>query len=214
MGSIKTSLPTIWTDRREIRGFTLIELLVVIALIALITALIVPSISSYFQISMNSAGRELGTAVKDAYNSTVLTGRVYRVAYDLKSNEYWVESGPSNVLLDTESSKKKADERKLHSRSKNEPDENPFSMDRTITRKKVSLPRGVVFDDVVTQQSKDPIKQGVAYTHFFPHGITEQTIIHLIDSSNHKESLVISPLIGRTDVYDRYVTPGEAFGKK
>ena len=37
------------------RGFTLIELLVVIALIAVISALVIPSVSSYFQVSINSA---------------------------------------------------------------------------------------------------------------------------------------------------------------
>ena len=54
----------------------------------------------------------------------------------------------------------------------------------------------------------------LAYTHFFPHGLTEQTIIHLTDTSGHKASLIISPLIGNTDVYDRYISLEEAFGKK
>jgi hypothetical protein len=87
-------------------------------------------------------------------------------------------------------------------------------MDKTITRKKMDLPRGVTFEDVLTEQSKDPIKEGTAYTHFFPQGMTEQTIVHLVDSSNHHVSLVIAPLVGKSDVYDRYVTSEEVFGKK
>lgn len=199
---------------RKEQGFTLIELLVVVALIALIAAFAVPSVSSYFQVSINSATRDLGTTVKEAYNSTILTGRVYRMAYDMKDNVYWVESGPPNVLLDTEQTKQKSEFRKLHSVKRDEQPESVFSMDRTITRKKIALPRGVKFEDVVTQQSKDPIKQGTAYTHFFPHGITEQTVIHLADQSNHHASLVISPLVGRTDVWDRYISQEDAFGKK
>jgi prepilin-type N-terminal cleavage/methylation domain-containing protein len=198
------------------RGFTLIELLVVVALIALISAMVMPSVSSYFQVSLNSATRDISSIVKESYNSTVLTGRVYRVVYDFKKAQYWSESGPPNVLLDTEASKKKAEDRARHSR----PDEaaqdssSSFSMDKTITRKKMDLPRGVTFEDVLTEQSKDPIKDGIAYTHFFPQGMTEQTIVHLVDSSNHHVSLVIAPLVGKSDVYDRYVTSEEVFGKK
>ena len=195
-------------------GFTLIELLVVIALIAVMSALVIPSVSSYFQISINSATRDLGGKVKEAYNSTVLTGRVYRLVYDLKNNAYWVESGPTSVLLDTEESAKKSEYRKLHSVKHDEQEVSAFSIDKMITKKHISLPRGVTFEDVITQQSKDPIKQGITYTHFFPHGMTEQTIIHLTDSSHHKASLVISPLVGRTDIWDRYISLEDAFGKK
>jgi prepilin-type N-terminal cleavage/methylation domain-containing protein len=201
---------------RDSRGFTLLELLIVVALIALISALAIPSVSSYFQISMNSAMRDLASTVKESYNSTVLTGRVYRIVYDLKHGQYWVESGPPNILLDTKETKEKEERRKRFSRpaDENTPPENPFMMDKSITRKKVSLPRGVKFDEIFTGQSKEPIKEGLAYTHFFPHGITEQTVLHLSDTSDHKVSLVIAPLVGKTDVYDHYISAEEAFGKK
>lgn len=200
---------------RDTRGFTLIEMLIVVLLIVLISALVIPGVSSYFQISMNSAVRDIGSAVKECSNSTMLTGRVYRMVYDIKNNQYWAESGPPNVTLDTEASKEKAERRKRYSRptDDNAPPTSEFSQDKTITRKKVDLPRGVEFEDVMNQQSKDPVKEGVAYTHFFPQGLAEQTIVHLKDSSGHKSSLVIAPLGGKTDVYDHYVDMKEAFGE-
>jgi type II secretion system protein H len=191
------------------KGFTLIEMLVVVGIIALMAAVMMPTISSYFQVSLNSATRDLATTIKEAYNSSVVTGKVYRLVYDLKENTYWVEFGPAEVLLDTKESKEKEERRKKFSKSVTKKPE--FKMDTTISRKKAILPRGVVFEDLVTEQSKEPITEGTAYTHFFPHGLTEQTVIHLQDQSKHHASLVITALVGDTNVYDRYVTAKEIF---
>lgn len=193
-------------------GFSLIELIVVVALISLISVFALPSITSYFQVSINSATRELASTVKETYNSAVITGKVHRLAYDLKSNSYWAESAKGDVLVDTKETLEKAERRKRMSKSDEAP-ASAFELEKTVTRRKISLPRGVLIEDVITQQSKEPIIDGMAYTHIFPHGITEQTMIHLKDTSNHRATLVLTPLIGQTDFYGRYVTPEEVFGK-
>jgi prepilin-type N-terminal cleavage/methylation domain-containing protein len=195
------------------RGFSLIEMLVVMGIIALIASVALPSVSSYFQISLNSAARDLATVIKEAYNAAVITGKVYRMAYDFKNKTYWVEVGPADALLDTKETKEKEERRKRFSRLSSSQEKSAFNLDPTITRKKMPLPRGVEYEDIITQQSADPIKEGTAYTHFFPHGLTEQTVIHLQDQSKHHASLVITPLIGNTELYDRYVNGAEIFGK-
>jgi general secretion pathway protein H len=194
------------------QGFSLIEMLVVVAIIAMITGVSLPTVSSYFQLSLNSATRDLATVIKESYNAAVISGRVYRLAYDLKQNQYWVEAGPPDALLETKETKEKEERKKRLFKDETEK-QSPFSMDKTITRKKMSLPRGVTYEDIITQQSPEPLTSGIAYTHFFPHGLTEQSIIHLTDQSKHKASLVITPLIGNTDLYDHYVNGAEVFGK-
>ena len=188
-------------------GFTLIEMMVVVCIIVLISAMAMPSVSSYFQLSLNSATREMASAIKEAYNATAVTGKVHRIVYDFKNNSYWVESGPPDALLDTKESKEKEERKKRYMKTKE--DTAQFKLETTITRKKKSLPRGVEFEDVITQQSPDPILTGEAYTHFFTNGLTEQTLVHLKDQSKHHVTLAIKPLIGMTDVYDRYVNAKE-----
>ncbi len=208
MGLTKTFLPmTLSFNPLGIAkdGFTLIEALIVIAIIAIIAVVALPSVTGYFKISINTTAREMASTIKETYNSTSLTGKVHRMAYDLKENSYWVESGSNTVLLDTAESKEKEERRKRFAKSSDTPPPSQFSMDNTITHKKISLPTGVTFEDIITEQSKDPIKEGIVYTHFFPHGITEQTIIHLKDNSEHKVSLVLAPIIGKTDLYERYL---------
>ncbi len=194
-------------------GFTLIELLVVLGIIALIAVMLIPSVSSYFQVSLNSATRDLASTIREAYNSTIITGKMHRVVYDFKDRAFWVESSAKMVPLDTKESKEKRETRAKFSKS---PDtsSSSFSLEKNVTRKKISLPLGVEFEDVFTQQSPNPLTEGKAYTHFFPNGLSEQTLIHLKDGSQHHASLVITAILGLTDVYDRYIQGAEVFGGK
>lgn len=194
-------------------AFTLVELLVVVALIGLIAFFSLPTISSMMKVSISSATRELASTIKEAYNSSVVTGKVHRLAYDLEKNQFWVESGPSTLLMDTSESKEKEARRKKFAKPGEEKPKSVFSLEKSVTRNKLSLPRGVTFEDVVTEQTQEPISKGLAYTHFFPHGQTEQTIIHIIDAEKHQASLVISTLIGKTQFISGYVKGEDLFGK-
>lgn len=186
-------------------------MVIVFALFALISLFVMPKISSYFSVSINSASRELASTIREAYHSAVITKRVHRLAYDLTKHEYWVESAEPGVLLDTAASLERDERRKRLFKIDENKSESAFKIEKSITRKPVPLPRGVLFDDLYTQITKDPITTGIAYTHFFPHGVSEQTLIHLEDSSEHKQSLVISPILGKTDLYERFITREEAF---
>jgi type II secretion system protein H len=198
------------------QGFTLIELLVVIALIGLITFVSLPSISSAFKVSLDSATRELASTVKEAYNSAMITGKVHRVAYDLKEGQFWVESGPATALLDTQTSAEKKRRRERFTFLKEDKGEPvpEFNLDKSVTRKKRDLPRGVKFTDLVTEQSEEPLLEGTGYTHIFPSGITERTLIHLEDNQKHQISLVIETLTGRTRLLQGYLSAQEVFNAR
>ncbi|MCM0605381.1 MAG: prepilin-type N-terminal cleavage/methylation domain-containing protein [Xanthomonadaceae bacterium] len=192
-------------------GFSLIEMMVVVAIIALLSLFIVPSISGFFRVSLSSTSRELAGVIKESFNASVVTRRVHRLVYDLDSQEYWVESGPETSLLDTSESKEKEERKKKLLKTDEKEAPSQFSIEKTITRKKKSLPNGVKFEDVFTEQYKTPVIQGKVYTHFFPHGVTEQTLIHLTNSSNQKMSLSISTFLGKTTYDERYVELQEVF---
>ena len=204
------------------KGFSLIEVLIVIALISFITILVVPSVSSYFKASLNAASRELAMTAKEAYNATLVTGKTHRIVYDLKAQQYWVEIGPTQLVLDTEATRERAARMKRFSKEKDSESEassqSSFQIDKTVTRKKISLPRGVEFEDICTQlcaqNQEEPLKEGTGYTHIFANGITERTLIHIKDDSKHNFSLLLSSLGGMTDLYERYLPKEEAFEKK
>ncbi len=192
-------------DKSNESAFTLIEILVVFALISLITLFVIPSIGSSLKLSINSSCREIASIVKDTYSAAMVTGQVHRFVFDLKENKFWVESGPESLLLHTAKSLELEESRKRFKMEKEKEEPEKFSLEKTITRSELSLPRGVKFTDVLTEENEKPVFEGKAYTHFFPNGITEQTIVHLEDSSEHKFSLIIFPLMGNVQLVQHYV---------
>jgi general secretion pathway protein H len=196
--------------RRPDAGFTLVEMMIVIALLVLISVLALPNLSSVFRLSLNASTREVASLVRECNNSAVITKRVYRLAWDLDHGQFWVESGPDSVLLDSTASRELRERRGADANG--EPAK--FTLDKTVTRKKSELPSGVKFEDVITEQAKEPITSGMAYTHFFPHGLIEQSVVHLKDTYDHQTSLIILPVGGKLKVEDEYVSAEDAFGKK
>ena len=197
-------------------GFSLIELLIVVAILGLVGIIAIPSITNTFRFSVQSSARELATLVKEASNAAQITGKTYRIAYDIKNNQYWSESTSEQTLLNSEESAK-VDKERSSIFSKKEDDSKkkngPFSQDPMLTKKKRTLPIGVKFKEVFTEQSEEPITEGVAYTHIFQQGLTEKSLVHLEDNDRNQISLIVSNLLGRCMVEGRLIEAKEVFGK-
>lgn len=196
-------------------GFSLLELLVVVAILGLVFAVAIPSMSRFFGVSIQSTTREIATTIRNAFNGAVVTGRVYRLVYDIDKGMYWVEMGPAGVLVDTEEAKKNRERfgRKKKDKDPSKAKSQGFDLAKAVTRKPISLPLGVAFDDVITPASSTPVAKGRAYTHFFPHGLAEQTLVHLKDSSGHRLSLIIQATSGQTEIANRYLSLEESLGE-
>jgi general secretion pathway protein H len=199
-------------------GFSLIELMIVVGILGLVALIAIPSITSTFRLSVQSAGREISALIKETSNSAQITGKVHRVVYDLKNETYWAESSGENPLLKSdESVAMDKDRPKSYKTSEEEEEEKKanggFHQENSLTKKKRNLPVGVSFKDVITEQSDQPITEGLAYTHIFPQGLTEKTLIHLQDKGENVISVVVSNLLGRTTVEGRDVAQKDVFGK-
>lgn len=190
-------------------GFTLIEILVTISIIAFMSILVLGNFSSIFRVNLNTFTRELSSAYRECYEESILKRRVYRIGYNLDTDpqEYWVEEGPPKITISLPNKRDEffADKKK----EENEGEKSQFQLAKKITKKKRKLPNGVKIIDIINTQSTMPIIGGTTYTHFFPHGFAEKTIIHLKDNSEHNISLVVMPLTGKVRIYERYYKENE-----
>ena len=204
------------TAGKQNAGFSLIELLIVIGILGLVGLIAIPGISNTFRFSVQSTGRELATLIKDASNSAQVSGKVHRLVYDLKNQQYWVESSSENTLMKSDESIQAERDRPRSLFSKADPEEKKnsgFRQEPLLTKKKRSLAIGVRFKDVYTEQSETPVTEGIAYTHIFPQGMSEKSLVHLEDTSKNEITLTVSNLLGRCSVEGRYIDAKEYFKK-
>ena len=135
-------------DTKNAAGFSLIELMIVIGILGLVGLIAIPSISNTFRFSVQSTGREIATLIKDAGNSAQITGKVHRVVYDLKNQQYWVESTPETTLLKSDESMEMEKKKSKGFFSKDDEEEKKknggFRQENLLTKKKRTLAVGVV----------------------------------------------------------------------
>ncbi len=67
------------------------------------------------------------------------------------------------------------------------------------------------FSKVITEQFNDPIESKIAYIHFLPSGIVEQSVVEIKDKQNHLSSVVIRPFHSKPILKEKSLTREEAF---
>ncbi len=69
--------------KRHSVGFTLIEAVVMVAIIALVAAVVVPTMAGYSRAELRRAAAELAGAIRSTYDEAALTGATYRMVFPL-----------------------------------------------------------------------------------------------------------------------------------
>jgi prepilin-type N-terminal cleavage/methylation domain-containing protein len=156
-------------------GFTLIELAVVVLLIALFTGLSIPLLSRIGDHGLDSSARRLAGTVKYLFNEAALSGRPYRLTYNLTQGTYRAARLETSGELTAQGGLVREQRLKGDARFK----------DLTIGG------RGTLSDGEVT-------------TDILPVGWMEETTIHLDDGSDQILTLHINPFTGATEVYQGY----------
>ncbi len=173
------------TSNRKDRGFTLIELIVVIMIMGMAAFLVVPRISSFRAGELKQTTRHLSSVIQQLTQDSSATKKRYRLYFNLDSEEYWVMSVAERVR---------------------ESDQSIFLFENP-RGKRIRLPEGILFEDVVTAQ-KGKVASGEVFSEFYPIGIESMTI-HLQEGESHF-TLVANPLTGRVKIFDHYLNEAGA----
>ncbi|MGZ6290536.1 MAG: pilus assembly FimT family protein, partial [Bdellovibrionota bacterium] len=132
-------------------GFTLIEILIVIGLIALVSAIAIPSLTNVFRSSAESYARQTALLLREARDRALLTDKLIRLRIDLDKQEFWLEEANSNYLLPKTSdrlSDRKSDEEKAKQEGE------AFRMIKELTKEKRVIPKSLKITEVITPRQK------------------------------------------------------------
>jgi prepilin-type N-terminal cleavage/methylation domain-containing protein len=164
----------------SLKGFTLLELTVVLFIIGLLAAVLVPRLGDLGGARLDAHARRLAALVRYLHGEAAFRSQLYRLNYDLDQRTYWV-----TVLTPTRDSAE-------------------FLADSSPLARPVQLPPSITFADVRVP-SVGLVSTGRVYTHFYPQGYTDPTIIHLRDQHFRFVTITIPPLPAEISVQEGYV---------
>jgi general secretion pathway protein H len=158
------------------RGFTVIEILVVMVLISLVTAFTLPAIrTSLFSDQLKATARRLVGFVTEVSQNAVSNQSEYRINFDLEENHVWATP---------EAAKNKQEEE--------------------VKEIKLEVPESIRIVDVVSANSEKN-SQGTATLFLSKKGYIDKTAIHLRSDDGRDMTIILSPFMGVTRIFDSYI---------
>jgi len=172
--------------RRRLAGcesaFTLLELLLVLFVVGLLAAVLIPRFTTTSHARLKSAAARISATARHLAAEAAFTGRPYRLHYDLDRHRCWV-----TVLARRQDSVE-------------------FVRDRSPLTRPLALAPDIAFVNV-TLPSSGVVTSGQVFTHFYPQGYTDPTVIHLGGRDGRFYTVVIPPLTGEPRTIEGYVDP-------
>jgi type II secretion system protein H len=161
-------------------GFTLLELSLVLFIIGLLVTVLVPRLGGLERARLETSAQRLAALVRYLNGEAAFRGRTYRIQYDLDQHHYGVQ-----VLTPSQETK-------------------TFVADESPLSQFVHLPSNITFADIRVP-SVGRVSSGRVFTHFYPQGYTDPTVVHLRDQQLRTMTVIIPPITGEATVYEGYV---------
>lgn len=190
-------------------GMTLVEIMIVTAIIAATLTIATTYIGNRNN-DTKKFMRNITVLSRELHNRAKLQGVVYRLVIDMgkfdgnKKTEslYWVEKGNGKMVL-SEKEEENALDREKESDPEKKKDPKGFEIDTSLVKEKSKLPTGLSFEKVEITRLKNPVREGRAFIHYLPQGLTDEAAIHIKGEKGQTWTVAIHPLTGKAELITR-----------
>jgi prepilin-type N-terminal cleavage/methylation domain-containing protein len=207
--------------RRARYGFTLIEIMMVVALASLMATSAVVGFSSLRRGHLRAGASHLASGMRAAYVHALTTGRTTRLVLAVGSNRYWIEDTDDAHVLDTQDPLRQggaalsaeAAEAAARDAARDIAQQRPrapraeFNRPQGNRYRERSLNEDVTFLRLFTPHASEAREEGNGHVYFWAGGMTERAVVQLRGASGEVYSVVLHPLTGRAQIFDRAVEP-------
>jgi prepilin-type N-terminal cleavage/methylation domain-containing protein len=159
-------------------GFTLLELMLVMVIIVMMTAFAVPALrTTLFSDQLKSSARKLIGLIAEASQEAAASQSVYQLHVDLDGNIVRMESEAAGTGDDDM---------------------------RPAETKQLTLPESIRIVDVSSSYGGKR-SLGETTIRFTTRGYVDKTLIHLRADDGRDMTIMLSPFLGVTRIYDTYI---------
>ncbi len=199
-------------------AFSLIEILLVMVLGALMATSAIVGFGAVRRGRLRAGAAHIASAFRFAYVHALTTGRATRVMLDVGGNLIAIEDTDDAHVLDIpdpvrlrESAQQIQDAAEVLARdtisvtphaprAEFRPLQGPRGRPRPVERE-------VLIARLYASHEAVPREHGRGYVYFFSGGATEQAVVQLRGADGQTFSIVLHPITGRTEIFNRPVEP-------
>ncbi len=201
-------------------GFTLIELLAVIALIALLSSVAIPRVSTVLGVNLRTGATKVAGYLQGGYEQAVMRHQKIRIRFDLFRNTYWAEQYQDLPLIPLMDQNTKLDDvinqfEELEETPPLTPEEQLFKEQERYKKtdltglKPQALPSGIRFKGVYLASEGKVIEEQAPWVDFSPSGFGSKAIVYVSNKAGDVFSIIIPPLGGRARVEKGEIRPDD-----
>jgi prepilin-type N-terminal cleavage/methylation domain-containing protein len=203
--------------RRSRAGMTLIEIMIVVAIMGMLASGVLFGQGALPRARLRTSCMRLAAAYRFAYVHALTSGKTTRVSFPVGGARISVEESDDAMQLDPRDPLRAGGAEAIEAAAVQQADaiqnlrpRAPRAQFTAISGARFrprDLDEGITVARLYSQHDEEARTEGPGHVYFFAGGQAERAVVHLRNSRGEVFSIVLDPMTGRAEVFDRAVEP-------